>query len=378
MRHKSRRLLLGLALLPGAAALRYAAFTWPELTELWYAQRFYPVVARLLGFVAGAVRVSLAELIVVVGAIGAVVWLGRWVTSRRDRGLARGADWRHRVVHVVIAAWVITGALALAFLLAWGLNYARPGLATRMGLETDRVDVVEVLELGQRAARLATELYAQLGADVSVPSRMRLDFAQLNDLVDRGFVAIALPGDRLGTSAVAAKRLWASTPMSYLGISGIFIPFTGEPSVNALVPDVSMPLVLAHEKAHQHGVTDEGEANLVAVMIGVASDDLYMRYAAYLYAASQLLGEAGRYDADAARLAWADLGPGPRRDLQAVREFWRRYQGPATEMARGLNDAYLRSNRVPGGVQSYGHVVRLLVGVARQGSLFDSQPQLQP
>jgi hypothetical protein len=157
-------------------------------------------------------------------------------------------------------------------------------------------------------------------------------------------------------------------------LSGIFIPFTGEPSMNRLLPDVSIPTVVAHEKAHQRGITEEGEANFVAFLAcSGAEKHLYLRYTAYLFAAMHLIGSASSYAPEEAKSAWEDLGPGPRQDLKALREFWQRYQGPMTEFADRVNDAYLRSQRVEEGVESYGRVSRLLVALDRKGELFDSQ-----
>ena len=104
--------------------------------------------------------------------------------------------------------------------------------------------------------------------------------------------------------------------MAYLGLSGIFVAFTGEPSINSIVPDPSLPIVVAHEKAHQRGITQEGEANLVAFMAcSRASDSAYVSYSAYLYATAQLLRAASEQSKEEAKSAWAALGPGPRRDL---------------------------------------------------------------
>jgi len=168
---------------------------------------------------------------------------------------------------------------------------------------------------------------------------------------------------------VPAKELLASPLLSRLGISGIFIPFTGEPSINTQQPDASLPVVVAHEKAHQRGITDEGEASLAGVMACLVAEDPYLRYAAHLEIAGRLIGAIARVQPEEAAAAWERLGAGPRADLAAIREFWERHRGAATRVARGVNDAYLRSNRVPGGVRSYGRVADMLVALDRAGQL---------
>ncbi len=144
--------------------------------------------------------------------------------------------------------------------------------------------------------------------------------------------------------------------------------------MNRLLPDVSIPTVVAHEKAHQRGITNEGEANFVAFLAcSGAEEHPYLRYTGYLFATMHLIGSVTSYAPEEAKSAWEELGPGPRQDIAALREFWQRYQGPMTEVADKVNDAYLRSQRVEEGVESYGRVTRLLVALDRQGGLFDLQ-----
>ncbi len=96
----------------------------------------------------------------------------------------------------------------------------------------------------------------------------------------------------------------------------------------------------------------------------------YLRYAAYLFATQSLLGESARFASreDVAE-AWERLGPGPLADIQALHDFWARYQGLASDVAEEVNDSYLRAMGVPEGVESYGTVVRLLLALDAKGEL---------
>ena len=68
---------------------------------------------------------------------------------------------------------------------------------------------------------------------------------------------------------------------SKMGLSGYFGPFFNEIHVNHYLLPLDYPFVLAHEKAHQFGITSEAEANLVAFVICVRSDDQRLRYSGY-------------------------------------------------------------------------------------------------
>jgi len=345
-----------LALLPLAVASFAIALRAPDGTELAYSQAVYPTVARAFAFV-NRVPFSLGEPVIVMVVAAVLGALYRHVRARR---------W----LQTLSWSWCAAGVLSLCFLVVWGFNYARPTLAERSGIEPDDVSAEAVLSAGERAAELASKLFHTLEDD-EAPTKLPMSFEEMNRELDRAFERLALPGDAIDFDPTPAKPLLSSTLFSYLGISGIFVPFTGEPSVNVAQPDAALPMVVAHEKAHQRGVPNEGEASFAGFLACAdRSSPPYFRYSAYLFATRYLLGEASFYiprkDVDA---AWEHLGEGPREDVRAIREFWQRYEGPARTMASHANDSYLKAMQVEGGVQSYGTVVQLLMALDRRGEL---------
>jgi hypothetical protein len=270
-----------------------------------------------------------------------------------------------------LAIWCALGIGLWAFLGLWGFNYARFSLADRMGLAAPDAGPEALLATGERVARVTASLHASLQQDPAKPTSLGMSFDELDHLIDQGYRKLDLPGDRIQGITSPAKPLWSSTLFSYLGISGIFVPFTGEPSVNALQPDAALPLVLAHEKAHQRGITHEGEANFAAFLVCSRKESPpYLRYAAYLFATQHLLGEASLYlPRERVASAWKELGPGPLTDLRALRDFWKRYEGLASELTSDVNDGYLRALRVPEGIESYDTVVQLLLALEAKGKL---------
>lgn len=350
-----------LALLPATATIiAFAlALRFPDVTESLYSESTYPWVVRGFALV-NQVRFSLAEIAVLLGLVAGAVLTFR-IVRQRERRWARG---------LVYAATTATIATTLFFAL-WGFNYARPSLATRSALSSDGVEAAAVLAAGTRAAEVASALYRTLGTD-NAPTVLPMTFDAVNRELDAAFEQLKLPGDAIDFEPTPAKPLSSSLLFSYLGISGIFVPFTGEPSINVLQPDAALPIVIAHEKAHQRGVTHEGEANFAAFLACAReSSPPYLRYAAYLFATRYLLGEASTYlPRSDLEQAWAHLDAGPTRDVEAIHEFWRRYEGPASRAASRANDQYLRTMQVPGGAQSYGTVVQLLMALDAKGELF--------
>lgn len=368
----------GVLILPVALLTQRIAFELPGFVERAYSRTLYPVVVHTLAWINAWLPLSVAEAILLAG----VIWQLRRLVRRLRAGAVSKASavsetsqrpWPRRALAAVgrlaLRTWVIAGWGFAAFLLLWGFNYARPSLATRLDLATTQTEAREVLELARRAVVAANRDHRKLGIAVDAASRLPMTLGELNAAIDVSYRDLRLPGDELGSLASRAKPLLSSTLFSYLGISGIYVPFTGEPSFNRLVPDASLPITVAHEKAHQRGITDEGEANLAAAVACAAAEDAYLRYAAHLYMGTVLVSAASRYAPDEAAQIWGGLDAGPAADARAIRDFWDSYRSRVTPVAASINDAYLRSNRVPGGVQSYGRVVGLLVGLSRRGDV---------
>jgi len=339
----------GLLLVPLALLALGLSFRFPQTTESLYAQGVYPQVVHLFAAL-NWVSFSWAEVLLV----SAMVAAGFFFRPRK----------------ILLTIWCGGGAVLWAFLLLWGFNYARPSLEKRLGLVPSSAAPRVLLETGERTAAMTSALFEALAQD-SGPTRLPMSFSELDRVIDEGYRELELPGDRIQSSTAPAKPLVSSTLFSYLGISGIFVPFTGEPSVNALQPDAALPLVLAHEKAHQRGITHEGEANFAAFLVCSREEaPPYLRYAAYLFATQYLLGEAAQYlPRDEVAAAWDRLGSGPLADVRALHDFWERYQGVASELTTEVNDGYLRALGVPEGVESYGTVVRLLLALDARGGL---------
>lgn len=353
---RSRTKMVMLTPLPIAVVSFSLALRFPDKTDVLYSRSIYPLVARAFAFV-NRVPFSLAEPIALF-LIVFVLWSLYHRLRRRER----------RWSGVFLWSFGAAGVFFAMFLVLWGFNYARPSLADRSALSADTVDADAVLSAGERAAEITSSLFDALGNE-RTPTVMPFTFDELNQKLDQAFERLRLPGDGIDFSPTPAKPLAGSKLFSYLGVSGIFIPFTGEPSVNVLQPDVALPLVVAHEKAHQRGVTHEGEASFAAFLACAdESSPVYFRYAAYLFATRYLLREASFYlPPSGVAEAWSRLSAGPSEDVRAIREFWHRYQGPVATVASHANDRYLRTMRVPGGVQSYGTVVQLLLALDERG-----------
>jgi len=356
----SRWRALADCLLPVALLLQFAAARAPGVVEAVYARGAYPVIAELLGRASGSVPAPVGELLVIpllLAWSGLAVW--NWRAARREQG---------RALATLGALSAGVGGPWLVFLACWGFNYQRLPFAVSVGLDTRPASLAELKDVCEDLAVASNRLREGLPEDAHGVLRLSDGPAHALGRVAAGFEGIARLYPFLTISPGRPKRLLSSTLFSYLGITGIYLPFTAEASVNLSVPDVELPFSASHETAHRLGVAREEEANYVGYLACRLHPDREFRYAGTLAASSYALAALARVN----RRAYLDIAarrtPAVRRDLEALAGWSRRYRSRAAAVSSAVNDAFLRAQGQREGVRSYGRMVDLLIAERRTGS----------
>lgn len=149
--------------------------------------------------------------------------------------------------------------------------------------------------------------------------------------------------------------------MTYTHISGVYTFFTGEANVNVNYPDFNTPFTMAHEMAHQRGIAREDEANFVAFLVCMESDDEYIRYSA-LTNMLQYMGNA-LYSADSSlysKLYGSYYPDNVKAEFRAYSTFFDKYRDSGvSNVVENVNDTFLGSQGQTHGTRSYGLVVEL-------------------
>ena len=157
----------------------------------------------------------------------------------------------------------------------------------------------------------------------------------------------------------------SSEAMSYAHITGVYTFFTGESNINVGFPDYTIPYTSAHELAHQRGIAREDEANMVAFLVCMESDDPYIQYSAYLNVYEYVASALYSADRDLYREVRAKLSAKVYGEQVAYSKFFEKYRKSVTSQVSGaVNDAYLKTQGTAGSV-SYGMVVDLAVAYYR-------------
>lgn len=346
---------LGL-LLPGLAA-RY-----PWAAEA-YAQGIYPWISGALGTISGLFPVSLAELLLYGLLLGAGGWLlaSLVLTALKKRPLVK-------LLRLVLTLAISGGVLLNVFYIAWGFNYARPTLYTLLDLPVQERPVEELEALCRELAAEAASLREQVSQDADgvfyLPEGWRDSFSQL----PAAYEALGAELPLFAQPAKAPKGVLLSEGMSWAGIAGIYIPFTAEANVNVHQPALLLLSSGAHEMAHYLGFAREDEANFIAYLACIHSQDPSIAYSGVMLALIHCGNQLYKADPAAYQAVWeAYYTQGMIRDLRQYNAYWDGYEGKVEAVVDQINDGYLKHNQQESGVQSYGMMVDLLLAWRQAG-----------
>ena len=340
--------------------VRSLADAHPAEVEVVYSRRVYGALAAVLVRLTSVVPFSLAEIGLVALLMAATVAAIRgaaalWRGPERARRLARGAGG--------LVGWA--GVAYLVFELLWGLNYARRPLADMLGLSTSGGGSAELAALAKVLVAESSALRVGLPEDAAGALLVPGGVSAAARRAPAGYERLFAARPALRGTVGRAKPVLLSPLMSYLGIGGIYAPFTGEANVNATLPDWDRPFTVCHELAHQRGFAREDEANFLAYLACRSHPDRDFQYSGTFQAALYVLGAlaaANRPSYDAARAAL----PAPlQHDLAALAAWRARYASRLSRVQDRVNDTYLRAQGEREGVRSYGRMVDLLLAERR-------------
>ena len=187
------------------------------------------------------------------------------------------------------AGWVLAVVCTISFVSTgiYGLNEHSGTLVTDLRLENAEYKyTVSELEAAtifyrDKANELAGQVTRDENGDVVYP-----EFAQLNELAAGGFKTLTYEQYHavFAGSTLPVKELDWSRRYTAKGVTGVFVPLTGEAAVNPKTPTVIMPYAICREMARRMCIASDRDANFAAYLACDANSSVEFRYAAYLMA----------------------------------------------------------------------------------------------
>ncbi len=329
-----------------------------------YAKHIYKWISQIVSAISGIFPFSLAEVLIIVLPVLLIVLLIRYIIliifdkGKRKERLIRG------IVNVLCA-----GSIALfIFTLLGGLNYYRYPFSAYSNLEITESSIDELYALTYSLAMDADQLREQVkSTDADGVFQLSESNTELAKMAVKAYDALSQEYPILKGHYAKPKPILLSKLMSRTEITGIFMPFTMEANVNVDVPDYSIPATMLHELAHLRGFMREDEANFLAYLAGMKSDQIDFRYSSTMLALITSGNALYDKDPDLYFEIRDQYSEGVLKDIRANSAYWQQYEDTAVSaFSNKVNDTYLKANAQTDGVQSYGRMLDLLLAKYRR------------
>ena len=313
----------------------------PEISE-WYMRNLYPLFATVLSFINRWTHFSLLDMFVIVVT---VLFLSSIILL-----CLRRMNFFFFIRTVLLSALWMT----VWFYMAWGIGYFRLGFHERFGIEPPKEDREYFEAFVERYIDSLNRAYiANPHFDAKeIDNELEIMYAKHHEAL-----RIPYPCGWRRTKKTIAEPL-----MIRMSVSGYFGPFFNEVHLTDYSLPITYPYTLAHEKAHQFGISNEAECNLYATVVCSSSAHPLVRYSGYLQTVSYLLGNLRKISPNRYRDIVRQIDPRIIADYRAIQEHWQKVENQTmTAVQEKVYDTYLRTNRQRSGILSYNEMTGLLV-----------------
>ena len=350
------KLAAGLALFLVSFLLLIGAARMPLAAD-WYSEHIYDFLVNIIGRIFGIFPFSVVEfglygflVLVIVTFIRAIV---KGIMDKKTGSCL--LSW--------FAGCFLTASVLMAlYVVTCGINYQRISFSEKEGFdgegytEEELYNVCRILteEVNNRSLQISRDEEGLMELTGETGNMAREAMEHLGEIYSslRGYYP-------------RPKALVLSELLSWQGLSGIYSPFTIEANYNGDMVPYNIPFTMCHELSHLRGFMQEEEANFIAFLSCILSDSAEFQYSGYLTGWIYGMNELYRLDRDSWSQLRSLLSEEANSDLEANSEFWDRYEGKVSELSDKVNDAYLKANGQPQGIQSYNRMEDLVVDYYR-------------
>lgn len=328
---------------------------FPGAVEKYYSNTSDKIIRQGLSFLTSFFPTSFAEILVPALLLFLFYLIIKALVSLKKGGFL------NQLINILSYA----SALYILFMLLWGFNYNRYSFDKIAGLKIEKSSEQQLYKLCEELINNANTLRKEVNEN---PEGIMIIAGGYKDVFKReqlGYDRAAKLYPELRGSYGPPKRILLSVPMSYTGITGIYMPYTGEANVNINETDFMLPCTVAHEMAHQRGFAREDEANYIAYKVCTMHPDADFRYSGTMLALIYSMNAMADVNYDDFEKLANEYSQGVRRDMVNDSKHWEKYKGKAEKVANNINNTYLKTNGQKDGIESYGRMVDLLLAEYR-------------
>jgi hypothetical protein len=309
----------------------------PTFVEMVYAKKMYPFIASVLSFFSNTLPFSMDDVLYLLLILTVLLLVLLLILGRISFGFSG------KIMLNILAVFYIL------FYTFWGFNYFREELSLRLGIQNSEANVEEFITVFEKLIEDTNNSYSSFN-DLSKKKIDKLVEESYQDMAS--ILQIKYPAGKRKDKSITFSSFFAKT-----GISGYYGPFFNEVHVNKKVTELEYPVVLAHEKAHQFGITSEAEANFYAWLVCANSHSAQLKYSGNLFILKYFLYHGFQLEQYPELVSKIDQRV--KDDINSIRKHWMELRNERMDKAASrINDAYLKTNKVEEGIKDYRGVVR--------------------
>lgn len=338
----------------------------------FYADHIFPIWVGSFGRISGLFPFSVGEWMLYLGAVlvllSALLWIPFLILRRKGKvqGKERGRGFR--IFYRSMA--IVATAVAMIMTLNCTILYHCSSMQTEENFSYE-----ELLELREFLVDKTNELSAVMPRD---EQGMVVYQGDMKAEAIKAIRALSDRYPRLKGYYSRPKPFWASWFFSQQYMCGYYFPFSLEANYNDMMYIMNVPYTMCHELSHLKGYLYEDEANYLAYLACIESEDEVFEYSGYLQVL--LYVEYDLKEADKRR-EQAGIAPASRTPISdAVKkdsvflteQAWKEVEAKAilpTKDVKNLSEAFLEANQLANGIEegieSYTKVVELLLSYYR-------------
>jgi len=316
----------------------------PGLAE-GYARTVYPPLSAALSALSSLFPFPLMEIFVLSLIFALILYP---IHLRKKKIRFRKILFREGEILAWVYAW---------FYLAWGLNYYRYNIYTR--LQTPPIAYEE-----EHFKIFLHEYTEQLNA--TYKTNFQIDADTLREAIGTFYTNL------LPVYGLTQPLPW-QTPKEFLftsiynkvGVLGSMGPFFAEAQLNGDLPEVQYPFTYAHEFAHLLGVSNEAEANYWAYRACTESSLPTLQYCGYFGLLPYVISNASNLLPQEEFEAWVQtIRPEVREQFNEKNKYWHEKYSPFIGSIQDFTyNLFLKGNKISSGKKNYAEVIGLLLSL---------------
>lgn len=339
------RLFLAFSIIPQIVTVKILSKN-PQIVESYYSVKFYPYISKFLRSIFDNFTFSIGDILYIF-TLTTIVFK---VFKNR----------KMKIKKVIIDGLGILSVLYFIFHLFWGLNYYRTPLTQKLNLKTN-YSTEDLIKTTKEIILLTNKVHFDITNDTEKVVSLKLNFEDLKKEINIGYKNISKKYPFLKYYPSNQKKSLFSTPISYMGFSGYFNPFTNETQLNWHTPKNSQPITQAHEQAHQLGFAAENEANFIAFLATNENNNIFIRYSALTFALKHCLNDLFIKDLDSFNYLKSSVNYGVLKDFENRQKKWNYFKNPLEPLFKKIYSKFLNFNNQKLGIKSYSYVVAHIV-----------------